>query len=85
MNQKITKIRKGTIDNIAVEFTITATFNGIHVCGAEGCFFSPEDAHQLFFGAYKILVDIATNNTYDIFVTDQGFSFTDYTKIDQLF
>lgn len=85
MNQKITKIRKGTIDNIAVEFTVTTTFNGIHICGAEGYLFSPENAHQLFVGTNKILVDISTNNTYNIFVTDKKFSFTGYTKIDQLF
>jgi hypothetical protein len=84
MNQITTEIRKGTIDNIDVEFTVTAKFNGIHVCGAEGHFFSPENAYQLFIGTHKTLIDIATNNTYEIFVADHHFSFTDYKRIDQL-
>ncbi len=39
MNQQTTKktgTRKGSIQNIDVEFEVTAKFNGVDICEAEG-------------------------------------------------
>jgi len=85
MNQKTTSVRRGTIDDTEVSFTVTAQFNGVHVCGAEGHFMEPQNAYRLFVGAHQNLVDLETNNTYNIFVADHRFSFSTYAKIDELF
>lgn len=85
MNQKTSSIRKGLIGEIEVLFTVTAQFNGVHICGAKGYFDKPENAYQLFFGANQCLTDIETDNTYNIFVSYDGFSFSTYAKIDALF
>lgn len=85
MEERTTNIRQGIIDKIDVEFTVTAEFNGINVCGAVGKFYSPKDAYQRFGGVNKILKDIITGNEYQIFVTDSRFSFGGYKDIDALF
>ncbi len=85
MVQKTTGIRKGIIDEIEVEFTVTSKFNGVHVCGAEGHFYSPDDVYQVFGGVNKTLTDNVTDNMYEIFVADDRFSFSCYSKIDVLF
>ena len=84
--KKKTGKRKGSIQNIDIEFEVTAKFNGVDICEAEGEFRSPENAYQCFFGASYNLLDIKTGNNYQILVGNERFSFQqNYENIDQLF
>lgn len=85
MEDKTTEIRKGAIGAAEVEFTVIATFNGAHVCGAEGHFVSPSNAYNQYVGASQALNDKNTDITYEILVAPNRFSFSTYEDIDKLF
>lgn len=85
MNDVVSKVRKGMIDNIEISFTVSASLTGQHVCAAEGKISSPSDAHQVFSGATKTLVDLVSQNKYSIIIAPDRFSFmTGYENVDAL-
>jgi len=84
---KTTGIRIGTIDNnnIEVEYSISATFNGQNIIAVKG-YFIDVAINQKYSGTTPRLSDLATSHSFDIVVSSEHFSLlTNYDNINELF